>query len=118
MHVIMSFHDLGTAALQDSCHFHTIASVTSDFHFAVVDDLQHLHCLLDTSVGTWVRNLHELHWHVGMSGLDVPFGIACNLAGELQLTSGDPDQPDPFLQVICISIRAAIQMRMHAHRPP
>ena len=64
------------------------------------DDLQHLHCLSDISAGKWVRNLHELHWHVGMSGLDVPFGIACNLAGELQLTSGDPYQPDPFLQVI------------------
>lgn len=34
-----------------------------------------------------------------MSGLDVPFGVACNLAGQLQLTSGSADEPDPFIQV-------------------
>ena len=53
-----------------------------------------------------------------MSGLDVPFGIACNLAGELQLTSGDPHQPDPFLQVESMSsICAAGQMQTHGAWP-
>ncbi len=37
-----------------------------------------------------------------MSGLDVPFGISCNLAGDLQLISGSLNEPDPFVQVLCL----------------
>jgi hypothetical protein len=60
MHVMSACH-LVISALQGTCGLHTVASVTSDSPFAVVDDLQHLLCLLDSSVGTWVRNLHKLH---------------------------------------------------------
>lgn len=34
-----------------------------------------------------------------LSGLHVPFGITCSLSGQLQLTSGAPNDSDPFLQV-------------------
>lgn len=37
-----------------------------------------------------------------MSGLDVLVGISCNLAGDLQLTSGSLNEPDPFVQVLCL----------------